>query len=88
MFLSWSEDDQDKALAWRKEERLHCPGCGTRRDEWEADRFAYVVQDDRCPGCEILAQERRQIPEEGSDGVRLYLIPRSLATAPDEEPDG
>lgn len=80
-FLSWSEDDQDKALAWTREKRLTCTGCGTRRDEWEQDRFAYVADAYRCPGCELLQQERRNIPEGEGDGVQIYLIPRQLATA-------
>ncbi len=83
-FLGWSEDDQDKALAWSAEQRLHCPGCGTRKDEWEADPFAFISGSERCPGCELLAQERKNIEEEGSDGVRVFLVPRHLATALDE----
>lgn len=85
VFLSWDEDDQDKALAYRREQATVCTGCGTRRAEWEADRFAYVAQSHQCPGCEVLSQEQDNVPPKAR-GVHSYLVPRAFATVPDEGP--
>lgn len=82
-FLSWDEDDQDKALAYRRERATVCTGCGTRQVEWEDDRFAYVAESHQCLGCEVLAQERENIPDEAL-GVWTYLVPASQASDPDE----
>lgn len=82
-FLAWDEDDQDKALAFRRAEREICSGCGTRRVEWEEDRFAYVGATHRCPGCEIIEQERRNLGED-QDGMKVYVVPRASASPSDE----
>lgn len=71
-FLSWSEDDQDKALAFQRAQLEICSTCGTREAEWEADRFAYVGEAVRCPGCEVLEMERDNVPE-NAKGVHLRL---------------
>lgn len=81
-FLSWSELDQDKALAWKREQSKVCRGCGTRKEEWERDKFAYVGHIEHCPGCEALEQEKehlREAEEKGSHGLSAHLIPRQLA---------
>lgn len=80
VFLDWDEGDQDKAIAWSLEQRKKCGGCNTQDDDWQRDKFAYVGASDRCPGCEILEQEREQVPP-GQKGVRVYLEPRELAEA-------
>ena len=86
MFLSWDEIDQAKALAWSLRQRQTCPGCDTRKSEWDADPFAYVGEIDRCPGCELLAQEEDNLPEgKGARGMRRYLVPRHLVVEPAEE---
>lgn len=72
-FLSWDELDQDKALAWQREQRKVCPGCGTRAEQWERDPFALVASARRCRGCESIAQAREQVPE-GEQGVQIVLI--------------
>lgn len=77
-FLAWTDDDQDKALAWQQFERSVCPGCGTREDEWERDRFAYVGDLYRCPGCEVLSQERENAPEHAR-GVHARLVTRAYS---------
>lgn len=82
-FLSWEEADQDKALAYRREQSTVCTGCGTRQAEWDADRFAYVGESHQCAGCEVLEQERENVPDKAK-GVRVFLVPRELATDPDE----
>lgn len=79
-FRSWDELDRQYALAWEANQAEIC-ACGTRADEWEHDRFAYVAQSRRCPGCEIIEQEREQqrgLPG-GDKGLRVFLMPRALA---------
>ena len=82
VFLSWSEGDQDKALGWVHEQRLHCDGCHTRREEWDesvgGNRFAYVAMHETCPGCEVLAMEEDNVPEKAR-GVRLFLVTQAEA---------
>lgn len=83
VFLSWDPLDQDKALAWEAEQRTVCSGCGTRKTEWEKNRFAYVGQQHYCPGCDVLEQERENVREDAR-GVSVGLIPIEYATPPDE----
>lgn len=78
-FLGWSDDDQDKALAWQLEQRLCCGRCGTRRDEWDpergGDRNAYVADVTRCSGCEVLDQAQRDLATmEDTHGVKIGLV--------------
>jgi hypothetical protein len=76
-FLSWDQDDQDKALAWEAERRAHCPDCGTRRDEWDpdrgGDRYAYLAVDYRCLGCESLEQAQRD-RDQTQLGMKVALL--------------
>lgn len=83
-FLEWDELDQDKALAWLREQATVCKGCGTRKAEWDRDRFAYVGQIKYCPGCEVLAMEQDNVPE-GARGTTVHLAPKELAEAPEED---
>lgn len=76
VFLGWSDLDQDKALAYQRFADETCAGCGTRDDEWEADRFAFVGDQVRCAGCEVLEQERENIPE-AAKGVHVRLVTRA-----------
>jgi hypothetical protein len=77
----WTALDRAKALAWLAYTRATCSGCGTRADEWQPElgghRFAYVTDSRTCPGCELLAMEREQVPD-GPDGrgVKIGLKPR------------
>lgn len=76
--LKWSDLDREKAMAYRAEVASKCSGCGTRDDEWDPDqggsRFAYVPETWRCPGCELLAMEQDNIPEDSSKGVKIALV--------------
>ncbi len=85
-FLSWDECDQDKALEWAREQATVCSGCGTRKVEWERDRFAYVTDAFICSGCELVEQERENIPEKAK-GVRIRLLPRAVAEAMEADGD-
>ena len=86
-FLSWSEEDQDKALAYLREMAQVCSDCGTRGAEWVDDKFAYIGDSVRCSGCEVLAQERRNVPD-GAGGVRVRLLPRAVAELRMEQGEG
>ena len=64
-----------------------CRGCGTRKEEWDRDKFAYVGEIEYCPGCELLDQEKEHLKdheEKGHRGLSARLIPRELAKVPDE----
>lgn len=78
----WSALDRAKSLAYLAFQRSVCDGCGTRQAEWDeqqagGDRFAYVAEPVRCPGCELIEMEREQIPQ-GAEGrgVKIGLVPR------------
>lgn len=75
---TWLPLDREKVIAWRREDAQHCPHCRTRRSDWDRDRDAYVGQLDTCPGCELLEQENRNIPDGRRGHVRPYLVPRHL----------
>lgn len=55
-FLSWSEDDRDKAIWMFIRERQTCQQCGTRPEEWDpaqgGDRDAYHAVVTVCRGCQ------------------------------------
>nr|WSZ96826.1 hypothetical protein OH820_15195 [Streptomyces sp. NBC_00857] len=58
-----------------------CAECHTRIDEWDSERggdpFAYVTDTVRCPGCELIEQERDHVPHDRSGyGVKVQLLPR------------
>jgi hypothetical protein len=81
----WTDEDAEIALAWDRRQRLSCRSCGTRAEEWAADRFAYVPTARACPGCELLSQERRGVREEAREYVHIGLIPKALAEELDDE---
>ncbi|GAA0642941.1 hypothetical protein GCM10009548_04340 [Streptomyces malaysiensis subsp. malaysiensis] len=79
----WTELDRAKALAWAEWQRAMCPECHTRLEEWDAKRggdpHAYVTDTLRCPGCELIEQERDHVPGDRSGyGVKIQLLPRGL----------
>jgi hypothetical protein len=92
-FLSWDTDDQDKALAFAELKAQTC-ACGTRREEWDeaagGSRFAYAAHTYRCPGCELLEQESKNVPD-GEMGVKYTLVTPEVsarllaASAPEPE---
>lgn len=87
VFLSWAELDQDKALAYMQRQNERCSDCGTRAEEWRGDRFAYVAESFVCPGCEIVEQERNNIPGT-QKGARIRIVPFALSSDPDPEVTG
>lgn len=75
----WTDLDQDKALAWNREQRLQCGTCRTRKDEWKKDPDAYVGNIEQCPGCERLEQERENADQLKGKGLKIGLVPMELA---------
>lgn len=75
----WTEDDQDKAIEYERWLRAEC-SCGTRMEEWDEDPYAYVGYQWRCPGCEVIEQEKENVPE-GEKGVHVGLLPRRVDQA-------
>lgn len=59
-----------------REVRKICTSCGTRREDWDKDRFAFVAEFDQCPGCELIEMERKNVPDDAK-GVRVYLKPNT-----------
>lgn len=88
-FLTWHEDDQDKALAWLHEQNSKCRRCRTRPEEWDpkqgGSRWAYVVEIDRCSGCELLDQAQRDLAKmEDTHGIQMRLEPNEDDPVEDE----
>lgn len=82
----WETRDYELALAYQQMEAGRCTGCGTFKDEWDTDRFAYVAETWICPGCENLENERHNDHTEGGrPGLKTYLLPREVAEALDTE---
>ena len=74
-FKSWSDDDQDKTLAYLREESAKCPTCKTRAEDWDEDPNAFVSVHRTCPGCQRLEEERDNNVPEGATGVKIGLVP-------------
>jgi len=70
-------------LAHLLEENLKCPQCGTRREEWNEDRQAYVADVWRCYGCETIEWEQKGWSDDGDAsvaGLKFGLVPRDQAS--------
>jgi hypothetical protein len=83
LFLRWSQDDQDKALAWVVDNWARCQRCGSYTDEWVNEdgrpvqpppMFARAV---RCQGCVTLESEEELIRKTSGgkmpSGMRVYM---------------
>jgi hypothetical protein len=73
VFLSWSPDDQDKALAWLIDEESRCSECGTVPAEWlaaDGKKLAvpppYEADVDFCGGCAERGRYEKHV--NGTDG--------------------
>jgi hypothetical protein len=64
-FLSWSQDDRDKAINYHLWKRAACSTCGTRQEEWDpergGDRHAYSAVLGHCRGCQEIESKREQM---------------------------
>lgn len=74
-FLSWDPLDQDKALAYTRDQRSRCQMCGTAEREWEDDPYAYDPVVNICPGCERLDHMRGDDAAKMA-GARVILTPK------------
>lgn len=87
--MSWDEDDRAKALAYEEWRARACPKCRTRPEDWAEDRFAYIVHEYPCPGCELLDQHGEQLERSGGKrdrkGIHTGLVPRRLAKRVERE---
>lgn len=72
---TWTAEDANAAVAYERWRAGACRSCGTRASEWEKDRFAYVSKGYACPGCELIEQARRDIPESAAGYIQIGLIP-------------
>jgi hypothetical protein len=61
VFLTWSDTDQEAALAWQAHESRRCGSCGTHPDDWSRDRHAFHAEMYVCPGC-VEVQRRQDDP--------------------------
>lgn len=75
-FLTWSQDDRDKAIWTYLRERQTCPDCGTRPEEWDpdkgGDRAAYRAVVRTCRGCQER-QSRLDTLADGQRGRGMYV---------------
>jgi hypothetical protein len=71
-------------MAWRREQRLICPGCRTRKEEWQRDRDAFIGNIEVCPGCDRLEQERENASNMKQRGLHVGLVPKEFATTGEE----
>ncbi|MGR6922547.1 hypothetical protein ACU635_50550 [[Actinomadura] parvosata] len=78
VFLSWSDEDRDKAIwhhIWR---RQTCKSCGTRPDEWDESRgghrYAYVAEPRRCRGCEVKEAAHASLVGDEGRGVHIVML--------------
>jgi hypothetical protein len=72
VFLSWSERDQDLALAHDVRAADRCPGCGVPADLMGAVG-AFTVVTRPCVQCELRAQVEATIPPEHSHRYHHHL---------------
>jgi len=83
-FLSWREDDQEKALWWEARNKQRCSSCHTHPDEWDETQgghpHAFTPEERICMGCrhKAIAQDQLDAARKAGDpkhGVFIALIP-------------
>lgn len=81
-FLSWTAEDQAKALAHMIHEAQRCSECGIHPNDWpDPEEPDWEVAVKVCPGCEVMAKWQRWAQEtaeatgskDAADGVKPYL---------------
>ena len=80
-FKSWSESDQDKALAFNIAKNEICDMCGSREADWVDEETGRLLEKPyltpvgiRCHGCAQIAQYKESTYKDGTpDGVRIVL---------------
>lgn len=71
VFLTWSEDDQDKVLAWQAIQRAKCPGCGLPVHDTTQDEMAWDAEALRCFACKAKAVEAKRY-KDNADGLLVW----------------
>jgi hypothetical protein len=71
----WLPEDRDKALAYTRQMARVCKGCGTKEEDWERDKDAFVGDHRQCQGCLRLEEERGNAPDDAK-GIHYFLTPR------------
>lgn len=84
-FLGWSAADRGYALAWTINKNATC-SCGTRKDEWDEDSFAYMPDTHFCRGHQVLAEHQKTLPKT-DDGHALPGFFSYLRPATDDDFD-
>lgn len=76
-FLSWSQDNRDKAIWWLVRQGETCPGCGTREEEWDPQHGggldAYTATVQLCHGCRELDTLRERLGDDAEAGAQVVL---------------
>lgn len=93
-FLSWSDDDQDAALAWAELDRVVCGRCGTEHADWDpeqgGDAEAFVPMRITDQGCYLLDAAQANLADDAKEtpdamfGARFVLVRRE--SHPDYDP--
>jgi hypothetical protein len=84
VFLGWDVDDQDLAIGYLRWKRECCPGCGAHPSEWVYEADGTIDEQDPpfdtaqswCFGCQMTSEDRKAIPSERAQSVRVFLVPR------------
>ena len=85
--LVWTEQDRDKALAYRREMDKICKGCGVNPTDFDTDPDSWIGDFYVCPGCARLEEERSNVPDDAK-GVHYRLLPKEAALARVEAGEG
>lgn len=62
-----------------QQKKTVCEGCGTRKEDWKDDQYAFVGWIERCRGCETIDLEKENVPDGQEKGVKISLVPREWA---------
>lgn len=78
-FLSWPDEDQDKAIAFLEYEAMRCSKCGSFPHEWLDPTTKmpvwpppYAVGSLRCLGCVEIELEQK-VAGDNEKGLYFYL---------------
>ena len=80
VFLAWSQDDQDKALAWMVHDRSKCSRCGTFPEDWVAPDGRmkipppFEAHDRTCYGCQQIDRYSRYLEKEGGESAGRIVV--------------
>jgi len=76
-FLTWSDEDRSKLMAYLLEESSRCSSCGTKPADWDEDQWAYEAVTIMCHGCAIKDAANEDAPD--LPGAKVTLVPAAVA---------